>query len=150
MNADLLIAFLRLVLVASLYLFLIVVIVALARDVGRQTKIVSPPAPAGRASPRTRLLVVDAKQTGLPEAFEIDGEAVIGRDPSAAVHLPPQYVSGRHARLEFANGRWWIEDLGSRNRTYLNGDEVPVGQPVPASPGDEIVVAGIRLRLDEP
>ena len=148
MNADVLIAFLRLAIVVALYLFLFVVVVALSRDLGRRQAPAAQPA-AVRASPRARLVVVEPAEPGVPEAFELNGEAVIGRDPSCAVHLPPRYVSGRHARLEYARDRWWIEDLGSKNRTYLNGKEVPVGQPVAANLGDEIAIAGIKLRLEQ-
>ncbi len=146
-GADVLLAALRFLLVAGLYLFILVVIVVLARSLGPRRA--AEQVPARRAGTHARLLVVDADAHGLPTSFDVDREAVIGRDPGCAVCLPPMYVSGQHARLEYSDGRWWIQDLGSKNKTYLNGRQVPVSEAVPASPGDEIVVAGIKLQLAE-
>jgi len=145
MTADVFVALLRFLIIVALYVFLLAVVVVLSRSLGprRAAKAES----VRRVSSRARLVVLDADASGLPSSFDIDGEAVIGRDPGCAVCLPPTYVSGRHARLEFSEGQWWIQDLGSRNKTYINGQLVPVKQPVAASPGDEIAVAGIWLRL---
>lgn len=145
MTADLFLASLRFLLVVTLYAFLLAIVIVLARSLGSRQ--VATPALAPRPRPQARLLVIDADAHGLPSEFDLDGEAVIGRDPACGVCLPPVYVSGHHARMEFSNGRWWIEDLGSKNKTYLNGQQVLAGSPVPASAGDEIVVAGIKLRL---
>ena len=51
-------------------------------------------------------------------------------------------VSGCHARLVFREGQWFIEDLGSKNGTFLEVDGVlkRVYQPVPISSGQSIVV----------
>ena len=144
-GADVLLAALRFLLIGGLYLFLLVVVVVLARGLRPRRAVAQ--APVRPASTHARLVVVDSDVHGLPASFEVDGEALIGRDPGCAVCLPPMYVSGHHARLEFADGRWWIQDLGSKNKTYLNGKQVPVKEAVPASPGDEIVVAGIKLQL---
>jgi hypothetical protein len=146
-GADVLLAVLRFLLLAGLYAFLLIVVVVLARSLTPRRA--AEQAPARRASTHARLLVVDADVHGLPPSFEVEGEALIGRDPGCSVCLPPMYVSGHHARLEYADGRWWIRDLGSKNKTYLNGEQVPVREAVPASPGDEIVVAGIKLQLAE-
>jgi len=48
----------------------------------------------------------------------------IGRDASCDVHLDDPLVSRRHASIEFADGLWWLNDLGSRNGTLLNGRRV--------------------------
>lgn len=146
-GADVLLAVLRFLLVGSLYLFLVIVVVVLAR--GLAPRRAAARTPVRQASTHARLLVVDAEVHGLPASFEVDGEALIGRDPGCTVCLPPMYVSGHHARLEFADGQWWIQDLGSKNKTYLNGQQVPASEAIPASPGDEIVVAGIKLQLAE-
>jgi pSer/pThr/pTyr-binding forkhead associated (FHA) protein len=47
-------------------------------------------------------------------------EVVVGRDTSCDLILEENTVSAEHARLSFHDGRWWVEDLGSRNGTYLN------------------------------
>ena len=49
------------------------------------------------------------------------GETVLGRDPSAGVYVDHPSVSRRHARLSIEAGRARLQDLGSRNGTFLDG-----------------------------
>jgi hypothetical protein len=49
-------------------------------------------------------------------------EITIGRHPSCEWMLPDETVSSRHARLVYHHDQWWLEDLGSRNGTLLNGE----------------------------
>ncbi|MFN8637871.1 MAG: FHA domain-containing protein [Dehalococcoidia bacterium] len=46
---------------------------------------------------------------------------LIGRDPSSTIAIPDPYVSRQHARLDFRDGEWWIEDLRSANGTLVEG-----------------------------
>jgi len=48
----------------------------------------------------------------------------IGRDVSCDVHVDDPLASRRHAAVEYADGLWWVVDLGSRNGTLLNGSRV--------------------------
>ncbi len=50
-----------------------------------------------------------------------DGTHVIGRDPDAAVWIDAAVVSRSHARLVVGDGLVTLEDLGSRNGTFVNG-----------------------------
>jgi pSer/pThr/pTyr-binding forkhead associated (FHA) protein len=50
------------------------------------------------------------------------GEVAIGRDPDCECVLSDATTSARHARLSFHHNQWWLEDLGSRNGTSLNGE----------------------------
>lgn len=52
------------------------------------------------------------------------GETVLGRDPSADVCVEHPSVSRRHARLSIEAGRARLQDLGSRNGTFLNGRRI--------------------------
>src|SRR5262249_10508995 len=53
------------------------------------------------------------------------GNLVIGRSPEdCQVVLPPNAVSRKHAQITFTQGNYFIEDLGSRNKTYVNNKEV--------------------------
>ena len=70
----------------------------------------------------------------------LDGENVLGRDPDVAVRIDAPGVSRRHARILAEGGRFTLEDLGSKNGTYLrdkrlsssaelaDGDELRLGQ----------------------
>jgi DNA-binding winged helix-turn-helix (wHTH) protein len=55
------------------------------------------------------------------QEFALDaGENLLGRDPDTQVYVDHASVSRRHARISIAD-RATIEDLGSRNGTYLDG-----------------------------
>ncbi|MCB9635543.1 MAG: GGDEF domain-containing protein [Sandaracinus sp.] len=51
----------------------------------------------------------------------IEGDVVFGRATEADVRLDDTSLSRKHARFFRRDGRWWLEDLGSANGTYLDG-----------------------------
>jgi serine phosphatase RsbU (regulator of sigma subunit)/pSer/pThr/pTyr-binding forkhead associated (FHA) protein len=59
-----------------------------------------------------------------------EDRAVIGRAASAAVCLPFQTVSRRHAAIVCRDGVYCLEDLGSANGTYLNGERLTGSKPL--------------------
>jgi ABC transport system ATP-binding/permease protein len=82
-----------------------------------------------------RLTIQEGSQAG--KAFEIlEGPALIGRDPGVDCYLPDEAVSRRHTRLTYEDGCFFIEDLQSRNGTFVNGEIVKGIQRI--SPGDKI------------
>ncbi len=56
-------------------------------------------------------------------------------------------VSRRHGRLVLKDGRWYIEDLGSTNGTFVNGIKVDPGQKVPIKSGDVVRCGQIELQF---
>src|SRR5262245_26897984 len=56
--------------------------------------------------------------------FPVETSAVVGRAPDADLQLNFPTVSKKHMRLFEANGVWCVEDLGSANSTYVNGEKV--------------------------
>lgn len=74
-----------------------------------------------------------------------EGETVIGRDRAATVRLESPQVSRRHARVVVHAGSAILEDLGSRNGTFLNGARLT--RPAPLADGDLIVVGDIELSI---
>lgn len=69
-----------------------------------------------------QLLVVGGCGEG--RRFKIEGAATLGRSPDAAVMLEDPEVSRLHARLNPVRGGFEIEDLRSRNGTFVNGTRV--------------------------
>ena len=65
-----------------------------------------------------------------------EGENVVGRGRGAQVRIPASEVSRRHARIVVKAGGVTIEDLGSRNGTFVRGQ--PVKEPTALSDGDEV------------
>lgn len=74
-----------------------------------------------------------------------EGEHLIGRDPDAEIFLNSAGVSRRHARIRMQAGGATIEDLGSKNGTFV-GDE-RVESPRSLGDGDIIGVGSVKLTL---
>lgn len=74
---------------------------------------------------------------------EIRGTVKIGRDPSNEVALSQAEASRQHAAVRELDGRYVVEDLGSKNGTRLNG--TPVVGTAELRPGDEILIPGLVL-----
>jgi DNA-binding winged helix-turn-helix (wHTH) protein len=53
-----------------------------------------------------------------------NGENLVGREPQSAVCLDSPSVSRRHARITLTGAEAVLEDLGSKNGTYLRGTRV--------------------------
>lgn len=86
---------------------------------------------------------------GAPFRQKVNGESlVIGRSSKADIVLADRFLSRQHARLFVKDGAWFLEDLGSRNTTFLN--DRPVGVPTPVRPGDVIRVAESRVIVEGP
>lgn len=73
--------------------------------------------------------------------------ARIGRDEHCEIVLPFQSVSGEHALLQFKEGGYVLEDLGSTNGIKING-LTPMGG-ASLYDGDEIALGDARLRFVE-
>jgi len=59
------------------------------------------------------------------EVLELPGRTfLVGRTSKCPVRIRKRVVSRRHARLSFDGRAWVVEDLQSRNGTYLNGRRV--------------------------
>ncbi len=48
------------------------------------------------------------------------------------------FASGHHARFQVAHGQWYVEDLGSKNGTWLNGRRIHAAQRL--KKGDKIKI----------
>lgn len=53
-----------------------------------------------------------------------DGENIIGREPGLQVTIDSSAVSRRHARIELSGDVISLEDLGSKNGTFLADDRI--------------------------
>lgn len=73
------------------------------------------------------------------------GEAIIGRDPGASVSIDDSSVSRRHTRVVFGEEGATLEDLGSKNGTFLSGTRVAAA--VPLSDRDKIKIGAVPLTV---
>src|SRR6185436_10956368 len=72
-----------------------------------------------------------------------EGDNLLGRDEDCVVALPSGKVSRRHARIRLTKGEALLEDLGSKNGTYV-GDRRVEG-PTALADGDEIRLGSVLL-----
>jgi predicted component of type VI protein secretion system len=70
----------------------------------------------------------------------------IGRDAGCEVHLDASPVSREHACItRTADGRWYVEDLGSRNGTYVDNVRLTPGARGRLHDGSRLDVANVAL-----
>ncbi len=80
------------------------------------------------------------------QVFDLVGEVVVGRWKEAPILIDGELVSRRHARFFEEDGRWYVEDLGSRNGTLVNGEKITTKRLVN---GDVVMIGYGRLEFDE-
>lgn len=69
------------------------------------------------------LVILEGPRRG--EQFPLkDSLTRLGRDPVSDIHLPSQRVSRNHAHVQCVDGDYFVEDLGSRNGTFVNNQRV--------------------------
>ncbi len=154
---------LKLVLLGLLYLFFARVLWAVWSEVrtasSRPPAPLAPPAdtqaatvaaePAGRTRRRdrpakgkggrvARLVIVEPKERR-GATFPLGAEITVGRDPSSTIRIDGDtYVSSTHLRIFDADGQAMVEDLGSTNGSFHNGNRL-IGSRL-LHPGDRIQV----------
>ena len=75
-----------------------------------------------------------------------DGEYVIGRRSDCQIFVPDMRVSRQHARLIRNGEGWTLEDLGSNNGTYINGQRLEAATVLRHD--DEIMIANNKIRVE--
>ena len=105
---------------------------------GRRRDAAGPAAAQGRGGRVARLVVVEPKARR-GATFALGGEITIGRDPASTVMIADDtFVSQHHAKVYDVEGQPMVEDLGSTNGSFHNGNRL-VGARL-LHPGDRIQV----------
>lgn len=90
------------------------------------------------------LVVVDPiEQRG--QRHELATEMTLGRAPGCAIVITDSFASQLHARIFQRDDEWFVEDLGSRNGTWLNRDQVH--GPTRIERGDRVKVGDTVLEV---
>ena len=71
-----------------------------------------------------------------------EGENLLGRLDEGVAWLESPTVSRRHARIVVADGQATLEDLGSKNGTFVKGERVTAGRVL--ADGDEILLGRVH------
>jgi len=101
-------------------------------------------APARRGE-RVTLFRLELEGRALPL---VDGENVIGRDEDAEVRVDRSTVSRRHARVVVSAAGATLEDLGSKNGTWVDGTRVTA--PAALRDGAVVKVGAVALVFKAP
>lgn len=85
-----------------------------------------PTAPQKKTAARKRTLVGSLTPDGAPDNVWplLDSEYTMGRAPSNSISIPDGSISSNHARIFRGDMGFVIEDLQSRNGTFVNGERV--------------------------
>lgn len=86
-----------------------------------------------------------------------EGTVTVGRPDHASGWAPTVDLSGldtnrkasrRHAEMRVAAGGVVVKDLGSANKTFINGQPLEPQREYPLSEGDLVTFGEVRLRLE--
>ncbi len=91
-----------------------------------------------------KLKFVAGKYEGGEFRLPSEGEVVIGRGADLPIVLVEDMVSRKHARLTISSDGMKIEDLGSTNGTFVNGERI---KRIEVRDGDRILIGTSIMRL---
>jgi pSer/pThr/pTyr-binding forkhead associated (FHA) protein len=75
---------------------------------------------------------------------------IIGRDENMCqIVIPHHAVSRKHAQITRSGNQYFIEDLKSRNKTFVNSKEVPPPNRQPLKPDDRIKICDFLFRFHD-
>jgi pSer/pThr/pTyr-binding forkhead associated (FHA) protein len=80
----------------------------------------------------------------------VDGDRIsVGRAEDCNLSIDHESISRRHLSVSYKRGECWIEDHGSANGTYVNGQRLTAHEPQRVHPEDQVVIAqsGVRLMV---
>jgi pSer/pThr/pTyr-binding forkhead associated (FHA) protein len=149
--SELALTLIRLGFLTLLWVFVLVTVLVLRRDL-RMPAETQPPSRPGRPArapkpakrpkaPRaskgkgTSLVVIEGPLVGTVIPLT-DTQITIGRAPDSTLVIDDDYASSRHARIYPAEGTWIVEDLGSTNGTWIDRTRItsptvlPIGAPL--------------------
>jgi len=103
-------------------------------------------AKGARGLPATRMIVLQPPELA-GATYGLGEELTVGRAAGCKVSLPnDSYASNLHARAYQADGLTFVEDLGSTNGTFVNGERISA--PTAVKVGDRVQVGATVLELE--
>jgi len=142
---------------ALLWLFILSAVSVIRTDLFGKTvrapdqpqELETPPPPPRRAKrprgePRV-FMISQGNQAGLSAELSA-GVVMIGRGADCQLILDDDYVSTRHARVVSTPNGIYVEDLGSTNGTYVNGQRITA--PTTITLADTVRIGKTILKLE--
>ncbi|WP_347487926.1 FHA domain-containing protein [Desulfoscipio sp. XC116] len=158
---DIILFVLRTAFMILIYVFIFIVLIHLIKDLhnttSHQTNTVNT-VNAGTGHREAGPAITEKSGVGMlmiesaPKEYAMEGaefalarELKLGRGQQNEIVLPDRFASNSHARLYNREGQYWLEDLGSKNGTFLNG-KLLTGPAVLAN-GDQIRIGEIIFKF---
>jgi len=134
---------LRFLLAFALYSFLGWALLTLWQELRQQGKHV-----AGQKKPGITITVRPTPGNESQSRFS-QAEIIIGRHTHCDLVIIDEALSAQHTRITFHHGQWWLEDLNSKNGTFLNGTKLTT--PTVVITGDEFKCGNtmFAIRIDD-
>lgn len=140
---------LKWVFIGLVYFILVLVLLNVRREMSLRVKT----APAGEADFSAGSLKViqsgSDKKIHAGRMLPLRPANALGALPDNNVVLRDRFVSGHHARLNWDGVSWWLEDLGSRNGTFINGERLAANAPAQVPDGAQITLGEMIFTLVE-
>jgi pSer/pThr/pTyr-binding forkhead associated (FHA) protein len=143
MSPNLALFIIRISLAALLYVFVGGIVYLLWSDLRRAATEAK-----AREGLRGRLVTISSALASpvAGDSFPLLPVTSLGRAPTNTITLEDDTASLEHALISLRAGKWWLEDLGSRNGTLLNG--MLVTAPTVISGGDLIGLGQAQFKLE--
>lgn len=143
MSPNLALFIVRIILAVLLYGFISGIVYLLWRDLRRAAAEAK-----AREGLRGRLVIVASTlpEPQVGDSFPLLPVTSLGRAPTNTITVADETASLEHALISLRAGKWWLEDLGSRNGTLLNG--MLVTAPTVISGGDLIGLGQAQFKLE--
>ena len=97
------------------------------------------------------MLILRYEEQGAERTHRLhDGTTLIGRLPTCDLVLNDPSVSRHHASIKIADGHAFVQDVGSRFGTFVNGERIiAVQDPVEVKQGDALKLGELTLKLEQ-
>ena len=134
------------ILIGIVYLFILKVVKMVYLDISdtkRARRVITDGMAYLKLSSRRR-----SKEYKLYDSYAVRENTTIGRSRKNDICIPDPFLSASHARIYFADGEFYLEDLGSTNGTLYNGKYIG-NYTVTLKSGDKVGFGNITFTFIE-
>lgn len=143
---DLVSTFFRYLFVIIIYLFILAIIRMIFLDIRLTEKRLR----VSRGDCYLRLLSGrESVAYGIEDCYTLKANNVIGREEGCDICFPDRFMSQRNTLIFLEGADYYIEDLDSKNGTFVNGEPV-TGDPILLYNGDKIAIGSVEFAFVVP
>jgi len=142
---DLIVFFLKYAFLGFIYLFLFWLLRLISKDLKDKPQQRSNK--ENRSKKRAGLVLEESPGLIVPIHFSVAGEITIGRSPRNNIRIDDDAASYFHAKIFADNGSFLLEDMGSTNGTFVNGEMVK--EPLQLQSGFQVTIGRSKFLFTE-